>query len=201
MLAAAVFACRRYVPVGGPICPSVRRSDRAAVSHSGLTGRHGKKPTAPRSPDWGPGRRRPDFYLLRPGALAEGLPVVSRQLEAPEVPAWGPGFPPSAWLDSFTWSVPKYENPGEDGSPAGATQCAAEALDGTTANAATAATAAAVPSFLRMYNLRLPAIQPQLGGPCAGVFARADVLVQPSLRQTCGRLFRRALGQRLRWTG
>ena len=60
--------------------------------------------------------------------------MVSRQLEAPDVPACGPGLPPSAWVLSCTWSRPKYEKPGDDGSPAGATQCAAEAVPGKIAN-------------------------------------------------------------------
>ncbi len=88
--------------------------------------------------------RRTD-YLFLPGALSEGLPVVSWQLEAPEVPAWGPGFPPSGWLDSWTWSFPKYEKPGED--PSGLTQWAAEAPAGATPNAATAATVIPTTSF------------------------------------------------------
>ena len=49
--------------------------------------------------------------------------MVSRQFDAPDVPMCGPGLPPSAWVASWTWSVPKYEKPGESPS----TQCAADA--------------------------------------------------------------------------
>jgi hypothetical protein len=51
--------------------------------------------------------------LVLSGARSDGLPVVARQFDAPEVPACGPGLPPSAWVASLTWSVPKEEKPGE----------------------------------------------------------------------------------------
>lgn len=37
-----------------------------------------------------------ESYLFCPGARDEGLPDVVRQLDAPDVPACGPGLPPSA---------------------------------------------------------------------------------------------------------
>jgi hypothetical protein len=52
-------------------------------------------------------------YSLVNGAYSNGDPVVSRQLEAPDVPICGPSLLPSPWVDSCTWSVPKYEKPGE----------------------------------------------------------------------------------------
>ncbi len=64
--------------------PGVTRSHRLAA----LVHKNGARRVGGRHSEAG-------YYRFWPGARADGLPVVSRQFDAPDVPMCGPGLPPS----------------------------------------------------------------------------------------------------------